>query len=352
MMVTMKTKRRRRCGVAVTLFCTLTACTPAAPTPSPTPTTEARYEFQPFLKAWPPSGSVQRIIWAGTKIVLAADGDVYSVQPEAPDQPALLMSTDNAVLDLVSDEAGALIGVNTSGSITVLAADGSTVRRRTIGLAEVSGLFMDSDGTRLAEFGDSLAVTDARSGRSVARGELPGDEWPRYFWEAGSPTRLMGFPGHPPGRENSIDVWTVTDNRLSVERQFCGCDPIRARFNASGSRIALAGDDGLVTLWDTARGAAVASQRVARPAHDRVEPLAVLGDATVLYQSSRSAASGTTAYDDLMRWHVGTGKVDSVWGCGPRCFVSTIAVSPDGRRMVVLGGSPSGTSLWLATPVS
>jgi hypothetical protein len=107
-------------------------------------------------------------------------------------------------------------------------------------------------------------------------------------------------------------------------------------FSADGKRLASAGRDQTIRLWEVATGREV---HAVETDQGEVAALALAGDAKTV---------AAVARDQMVRlWEVATGKERAVFH-GPKEAVTSVAFSPDGRSLASAGQDPPAL-IWDAT---
>jgi WD40 repeat protein len=144
--------------------------------------------------------------------------------------------------------------------------------------------------------------------------------------------------------ERTIQVWdpATGDKLLTLAGH---AQEIRAlAWSRDGKRLASAGDDGALKVWDVAAGKEILSRRFAPPRGVLSDSSRPRGEALLAWSADgvRLAAAGGDGAVTV--WDVVSGK-EVVALYGPRVPVSSVAWSPDDRRLASTGGD--GTlNLW------
>jgi WD40 repeat protein/tRNA A-37 threonylcarbamoyl transferase component Bud32 len=142
------------------------------------------------------------------------------------------------------------------------------------------------------------------------------------IWDPASGANLLTLPGHP--RAIRSLAWS-----------------------RDGRRLASAGDDGAVKVWDVAAGKEILSLRYARPPRELSTHPGPPAESLLAWDADGGRLAAAGADGAVTVWDVLTGK-EAATLSGRKAAVSSVAWSPDGRRLAS-AGEDGTVSLWDTT---
>ena len=242
----------------------------------------------------------------------------------SPDGRRIVSGGDDGAIRLWDATTGHEIGVPLTGHKKV-----------------VNSVAFSSDGRRIVSggFDGTIRVWDVTTGREIGA-PLIGHDGVVYsvaFSPDGRRIVSGGFDG-----TGTIRLWDVATGR-EIGAPFTGdFDVVKSvAFSSDGSRI-VSGDhqDGTIRLWDATTGRQIGA------------PLTALKGHYDLFISVAFSAAGRPivlggADGTLRLWDATTGNEISAQLAGPYDTVTSLALSPDGRRIV--SGGNGGTIIWDVT---
>src|SRR5262249_55496983 len=132
----------------------------------------------------------------------------------------------------------------------------------------------------------SIRIWDLVSGQSVKR--LPGNSGKGLRSVAFSPSGnwlAAGFSGffNVQSADTAVRIWDAASGQVRKLLHGHNSDVSSVAFNPSGRRLAAAGDDGLILVWDTADGKEITRWNKSRQGAPRLDFISetelVIGDA-------------------------------------------------------------------------
>jgi WD40 repeat protein len=142
------------------------------------------------------------------------------------------------------------------------------------------------------------------------------------IWDPASGAKLLTLPGHP--RAIRSLAWS-----------------------RDGRRLASAGDEGAVKVWDVAAGKEILSLRYARPPRELSTHPSPPAESLLAWDADGGRLAVAGADGAVTVWDVLTAK-EAVSLSGRKAAVSSVAWSPDGRRLAS-AGEDGTVSLWDTT---
>jgi WD40 repeat protein len=207
----------------------------------------------------------------------------------------------------------------------------------------VASVAFSPDGSRLASTGNdkTVRIWDAATGHQIHA--LHGHTDPVAsvtFSPAGS--RLATA-----GSDKTVRIWdAATGHQIRVLGD--RTDPLNSVvFSPDGTRLATAGDDRTVRLWDAATG-----HQIGDPLTGHTD-LPLTGDATpvnsVVFSPDGTRLASAGGDMTVRLWDAATGRQIGASLTGDTDPVNSAAFSPDGKRLVSAGGLDGTMRLWDAT---
>ncbi len=295
----------------------------------------------------------------GRVVSFSLDGTIRSWDPGARDVPALRVQADTSVVAMGLDRDGRLASLDSHGTFRAWdVASGDLVASAAVGLGEArsvaetwyairgqyaSSLLLVPAASRLPEVAPYCAATGEGNlfaggpGVPVRVSRLSSGEWVEGARGPEDVRDLVASPGgrFVAGREGdgTIHVWRADTLDRTAELKGPGDRLARIAVDAEGRRVACAGYESGLHLYDRGTKATLSRER---------------GMFTALAFSPDGERLATTGMDGALRlWDTGTGEVVLVLKAHA-LQATALAWSADGRRLATAGdGWSAGVTIFV-----
>jgi WD40 repeat protein len=275
-------------------------------------------------------GGVTRARWfpEGDRVVTSGSDGTARIWSATPPGMVRTLRTPNDLYDSVP-RAGGKVLVSTGADHIVRrwdASNGSLLGQFDVGGPGEPLVVLADDGLRAMVIRDrSVAVIDADTGRALGAAF---EHAKRVSWAALSPD---GGRLAVAGSDGSLTLWNTQARTRTAVPAHVG-EIVHLAFSADGRHIATAGNDAVARLWD---GETAAAQQTLRGHTDRIETIAYSPDGRLV---------ATAGFDrNINLWDAHDGRVLGVLS-GENGQVMMIRFSPDGRLLT--SATSTGVRLW------
>ncbi len=275
----------------------------------------------------------------GKRIVATGLDDTAKVWDAATGREILTLNGHNGQVGCVaySPDGARIVSGSLDKTVKVWdATSGKQLLTLTGHKSSVRDVAFSPDGKRIASGADdgTMRLWEAATGRELLK--IEGFVEKNVFFGIGlafSPDGKRVAGCGTSGTRTTLKVWDVATGREM--RTFNGNSgvPVSQAFSPDGTRIATAGDDGLVRIWDAANGQELFDFKGHK---GRVDCVAFSPDGKLL--ASGGIDGAVKLWDPTCRQETLTLK----GGCGPAAF------SADGRRIVSGIAGENGLRVWNA----